>query len=164
MTDDRDDKDRPLRDDIRELGRLLGDAIREQEGDDTFGLVEQTRQAAVRFARDGRAEDRAVLHALLDGLPPRVMLSVVRAFAYFLQLANIAEDTHRARRRRAHAREGSPPRQGSLAFAIDAVRRALGRDEVAFARLREFFAQGLVMPVLTAHPTEVQRQSTQVAM
>jgi phosphoenolpyruvate carboxylase len=160
----RDEKDEPLRDDIRLLGRLLGDAVREQEGEAVFQVVEQTRRAAIRFAREGKAEDRAALHALLDTLPPDTMLSVVRAFAYFLQLANIAEDTHRARRRRAHERMGSPPREGTLAFALDAVHAALGNDAVARERLAEFFADALISPVLTAHPTEVQRQSTQVAM
>ena len=164
MAINRDDKDLPLRDDIRLLGRLLGDAVREQEGDATFELVEQTRKAAIRFAREGRAEDRARLHDLLDQLPPATMLSVVRAFAYFLQLSNIAEDTHRARRRRAHEAMGSPAREGTLAFAIDAVRRAIGDDVHARERLQQFFAEALVVPVLTAHPTEVQRQSTQVAL
>ncbi len=160
----RDEKDEPLREDIRLLGRLLGDAVREQEGDEVFQVVEQTRRAAIRFAREGKAEDRAALHELLDALPPDTMLSVVRAFAYFLQLANIAEDTHRARRRRAHERLGSPAREGTLAFAIDAVRRDIGDDREAQARLAAFFAEAFVSPVLTAHPTEVQRQSTQVAM
>ncbi len=164
MLRDRNDKDLPLREDIRLLGRLLGDAVRDQEGDAVFELVEQTRQAAVRFAREGHDQDRARLHELLDTLPPPVMLSVVRAFAYFLQFANIAEDTHRARRRRVHEMEGSPPREGTLAFAIDAVRAAIGNDADACARLQAFFADALVVPVLTAHPTEVQRQSTQVAM
>ena len=164
MASDRNDKDLPLREDIRLLGRLLGDAVRDQEGEAVFELVEQTRQAAVRFAREGQAEDRARLHTLLDTLPPPVMLSVVRAFAYFLQFANIAEDTHRARRRRVHEMEGSPPREGTLAFALDAVRHAIGNDPEATERLRAFFADALVVPVLTAHPTEVQRQSTQVAM
>ncbi|MBY0491704.1 MAG: phosphoenolpyruvate carboxylase [Gemmatimonadaceae bacterium] len=160
----RDEKDQPLREDIRLLGRLLGDAVREQEGDAVFQVVEQTRRAAIRFAREGKAEDRAALHELLDALPPDTMLSVVRAFAYFLQLANIAEDTHRGRRRRAHERMGSPPREGTLAFALDAVRQAIGSDDAAQERLTEFFAEAFVSPVLTAHPTEVQRQSTQVAM
>jgi phosphoenolpyruvate carboxylase len=160
----RDEKDQPLRDDIRLLGRLLGDAVREQEGAAVFEVVEQTRRAAIRFAREGKGEDRAALHELLDALPPDTMLSVVRAFAYFLQLANIAEDTHRARRRRAHERMGSPSREGTLAFALDAVREAIGDDAVARERLTTFFAEAFVSPVLTAHPTEVQRQSTQVAM
>ncbi len=160
------DKDRPLRDDIRLLGRLLGDTLRDQEGQATYDLVETVRQTAVRFAREGKSEDRAALNALLNDLPRETMLSVVRAFAYFLQLANIAEDTHHVRRRRAHDLAGSPPRAGSLPYAIDAaVRRAtVANDAAPDEQLAAFFAHALVSPVLTAHPTEVQRQSTQRAM
>jgi len=158
------DKDRPLRDDIRLLGRVLGDTLREQEGDTIFELVETVRQTAVRFARNGQAEDRAALHALLDDLPRDTALSVVRAFAYFLQLANIAEDTHVIRRRRAHELMGSPPRGGSLRFAIEQLCAQSVSDDVAAHRLQEFFATAVVSPVLTAHPTEVQRQSTQHAL
>ncbi len=160
------DKDRPLRDDIRRLGRLLGDTLREQEGAATFELVETVRQTAVRFAREGKAEDRDALHHLLDDLPRDTMVSVVRAFAYFLQLANIAEDAHHMRRRRAHEMADSPPRAGSLSYALDAIIRQ-GADSDATTveeRLDDFFRHALVSPVLTAHPTEVQRQSTQRAL
>ena len=155
------EKDLPLREDIRLLGRVLGDTLREQEGDAIFQLVESVRQTAVRFARDGSPDDRAALHRLLDGLPPEDMHRVVRAFAHFLQLANIAEDTHRSRRRRAHEIIGSQARKGALAFSLDAVVSEV-RD--AAAQLEAFFASALVSPVLTAHPTEVQRQSTQLAL
>lgn len=158
------DKDRPLREDIRLLGRLLGDTLREQEGDSAFQLVETVRQTAVRFAREGKHEDREAISRLLDDLPRHTMLSVVRAFAYFLQLANIAEDTHHIRRRRAHDLAGSPPREGSLPFALDAVMRDQAHNGQAAERLQEFFAEALVSPVLTAHPTEVQRQSIQHAL
>ncbi|MCC6241728.1 MAG: phosphoenolpyruvate carboxylase [Gemmatimonadaceae bacterium] len=156
------DKDRPLRDDIRLLGRILGDTLRDQEGEPTFALVETVRQAAVRFAREGKREDREEIDRLLGDLPRETMLSVVRAFAYFLQLANIAEDTHHIRRRRAHALAGSPPREGSLALAFDAVARELAGNSAE--RLHAFFTNALVVPVLTAHPTEVQRQSIQHAL
>ena len=155
------EKDLPLRDDIRLLGRVLGDTLREQEGDAIFQLVESVRQTAVRFAREGSPDDRAELHRLLDGLPPEDMHRVVRAFAYFLQLANIAEDTHRSRRRREHEMMGSAPREGSFAFSLDAVVREIPD---AAERIEAFFATALVSPVLTAHPTEVQRQSTQHAL
>ena len=69
-------KDIPLRDDIRLLGRILGDAIRDQEGVATFELVENVRQTAVRFAREGKSEDRAALNHLLNDLPRDTMLSV----------------------------------------------------------------------------------------
>ncbi len=156
------DTDRPLREDIRLLGRLLGDTLREQEGHDAFDLVETVRKTAIRFARDGREEDRAALQNLLEDLPRERILSVVRAFAYFLQLANIAEDAHHIRRRRAHDVMGSPPRAGSLAYALDSVAREPEAAVVPTVdRVAEFFAHALVSPVLTAHPTEVLRQSTQ---
>jgi phosphoenolpyruvate carboxylase len=148
-------KDEPLRNDIRLLGRILGDTVREQEGDSVFDIVERVRQTAVRFARDGDPAARAELAELLDPLPRDTTQSVVRAFSYFLQLANIAEDEHHIRRRRAHDLVGSPPREGSLIFALDSLSTA-GVSPEAIA---DFFAHAVVAPVLTAHPTEVQRQS-----
>ena len=148
-------KDEPLRHDIRLLGRLLGDTVREQEGEDTFAIVEQVRQTAVRFARDGDPATRSELAALLDPLPRETTQAVVRAFSYFLQLANIAEDEHHVRRRRAHDLAGSPPREGSLTYALD----RLAETGVSPEMVGDFFAHALVAPVLTAHPTEVQRQS-----
>lgn len=157
MTDSMPDshKDEPLRHDIRLLGRLLGDTVRDQEGDAVYAIVEEVRQTAVRFARDGDPASRDQLAALLDPLPRDTTQAVVRAFSYFLQLANIAEDEHHIRRRRAHDLAGSPPREGSLVFALDALSTA----KVSPEALADFFAHALVAPVLTAHPTEVQRQS-----
>ncbi|WP_306603387.1 phosphoenolpyruvate carboxylase [Azonexus sp.] len=148
-------KDEPLRNDIRLLGRLLGDTVRDQEGDSVFDIVEKVRQTAIRFARDGDPASRDELAALLDPLPRDTTQTVVRAFSYFLQLANIAEDEHHIRRRRAHDLAGSPPREGSLVFALDALSTA----KVSPEAIADFFAHALVAPVLTAHPTEVQRQS-----
>ncbi|MDP3539528.1 MAG: phosphoenolpyruvate carboxylase [Azonexus sp.] len=148
-------KDEPLRNDIRLLGRVLGDTVREQEGDSVFELVERVRQTAVSFARNGDPAARAELAALLDPLSRDTTQAVVRAFSYFLQLANIAEDEHHIRRRRAHDLAGSPPREGSLVFALDTLSTAAVTPET----VADFFAHALVAPVLTAHPTEVQRQS-----
>ena len=148
-------KDEPLRNDIRLLGRILGDTVREQEGEAIFDIIERVRQTAVRFARDGDPAARNELAALLDPLPRDTTQAVVRAFSYFLQLANIAEDEHHIRRRRAHDLAGSPPREGSLVFALDALASAAVSPEA----IADFFAHALVAPVLTAHPTEVQRQS-----
>ncbi len=148
-------KDEPLRDDIRLLGRILGDTVREQEGEAVFDIVERVRQTAIRFARSGDPSSRDELAALLDPLPRDTTQAVVRAFSYFLQLANIAEDEHHIRRRRAHDLVGSPPREGSLVFALDALCTAAVSPEA----IGDFFAHALVAPVLTAHPTEVQRQS-----
>ena len=148
-------KEEPLRNDIRLLGRMLGDTVREQEGDAIFDIVERVRQTAIRFARSGDPATRDELAALLDPLPRDSTQAVVRAFSYFLQLTNIAEDEHHIRRRRAHDLAGSPPREGSLAHALDALDGA----QVSAETIGDFFAHALVAPVLTAHPTEVQRQS-----
>jgi phosphoenolpyruvate carboxylase len=150
------DKDLPLREDIRLLGRILGDTVREQEGEEVFELVEQIRQASIRFHRHNEPAARRELEATLDSLSADQTLTIVRAYSYFSHLANIAEDQHHIRRNRAHAIAGSGPRPGSLAYAFQRTRE-MGVEPKA---LREFFDRALVSPVLTAHPTEVRRKST----
>ena len=154
-TDD-SDKDVPLRDDIRLLGRILGDTVREQEGEEVFELVEQIRRASIRFHRDNEIAARRELEATLDSLSADQTLAIVRAYSYFSHLANIAEDQHHIRRNRAHAIAGSAPRPGSLAYTFQRTRE-MGVEPSA---LGEFFDRALVSPVLTAHPTEVRRKST----
>jgi phosphoenolpyruvate carboxylase len=149
------DKDQPLREDIRLLGRLLGDTLREQEGGSTFELIEQIRQLAIRFRRDGDEQARSELAGVLDVLSPAASVAVIRAFTYFSQLANIAEDLDHNRRRRLHQLSGSPAQEGSLALALARAGEA-GHGAGAVA---EFFRDALMSPVLTAHPTEVQRKS-----
>ena len=149
------DKDAPLRDDIRLLGRLLGDTVREQEGADVFERVEQIRQLALRIHRDDDRAARSEMDAVLGGLPRERTNMVVRAFSYFSHLANIAEDQHHIRRSRTYARAGAAPREGSLAHSLARAQQA----GIGPGRLAEFFAGAQVRPVLTAHPTEVQRKS-----
>jgi phosphoenolpyruvate carboxylase len=149
------DKNHPLREDIRLLGRMLGDTIREQEGDRIFDLVELTRQNSIAFQRDGDAKAKKQLESVLNDLDADDTIAVIRAYSYFSLLANIAEDQHHIRRRRAHDLAGSRPREGSVALAIE---RALDSD-IPIPKLVSFFSDALVVPVLTAHPTEVQRKS-----
>jgi phosphoenolpyruvate carboxylase len=148
-------KDIPLRDDIRLLGRILGDTLREQEGEETYALIENVRRTAVRFRKTQDDRDRAQLEDVLDTLSPDGTLAVVRAFSYFSQLSNIAEDLHHNRRRRAHLKAGSPPQEGSVQLALDHVKE----KNLGTAALQAFFDKAVISPVLTAHPTEVQRKS-----
>ena len=149
------DKDTPLKEDIRLLGRLLGNVLREQEGEAVFHVVETIRQTAVRFRRESDAQSGAELNKLLKKLTRDQTISVVRAFSYFSHLANIAEDQHHNRRRRAHLLAGSAPQQGSIAYALSKLDSA----GVSGTAVRSFFKEALISPVLTAHPTEVQRKS-----
>jgi len=152
---DPSDKEAPLREDIRLLGRVLGDTIRAQEGEAVFDLVETIRQTAIRFHRKD-ATARARLDTILKGLSRDQSTLIIRAFSYFSHLANIAEDQHHIRRARSHAIAGSAPREGAVVLALDRVRKA----GIARAEVEGFFADAFVCPVLTAHPTEVQRKST----
>jgi phosphoenolpyruvate carboxylase len=149
-------KDEALYDDIRLLGRVLGDVIREQAGDDVFELVERIRREAMSARRESTTDaspfDPAVELARVD--TPDA-LHVIRAFSWFSLLANIAEDVHHARRGRLRRSDGELGRAGSLVAALDRVSTAgLGREAVMDA-----LADLSVSPVLTAHPTEVRRKT-----
>ncbi|RZI76450.1 MAG: phosphoenolpyruvate carboxylase [Variovorax sp.] len=146
--------DQPLIDDIRLLGRILGDVIREQEGEPTYALVEKIRTLSVAFRRDAdHGADRA-LKNLLKGLSAAETVRVIRAFTYFSHLANLAEDRHQIRRRTDIDRAGESV-DGSLHTALARIRKA----GIAPATVAETLAHSYVSPVLTAHPTEVQRKS-----
>ncbi|SNR40447.1 phosphoenolpyruvate carboxylase [Blastococcus mobilis] len=145
--------DAPLRDDIRLLGRVLGEVIGSQAGQDVLDLVESTRVEAFKIRRSEM--DRAELAQRLSSLDIRSSNHVIRAFSHFSVLANLAEDIHHERRRRFHRREGSPPQAGSLAATMALLDQAdLEADVVA----RELTG-ALVCPVVTAHPTEVRRRT-----
>ncbi|MBP6042872.1 MAG: phosphoenolpyruvate carboxylase, partial [Comamonas sp.] len=148
------DKDKPLQEDIRLLGRILGDIIREQEGAPVFTLIEQVRQLSVGFRRDHDPEADRQLKALLTSLSTGQTVSVIRAFTYFSHLANLAEDRHHLRRRAIYERAGSA-QEGSIDVAFARLQKAgITPDTIAHT-----LAKAYVAPVLTAHPTEVQRQS-----
>jgi len=149
------EKARLLRDDIRLLGRILGETVQEQEGEAVYGVIERIRQASVRFSKIQDVDAGAELAASLDGLAPDLSNAVVRAFTSFLQLANLAEDQHHIRSNREESRIGAPPREGSLAFTLDRLEEAGVPPEA----LRACLDRALVHPVLTAHPTEVHRKS-----
>ena len=144
----------PLTDDIRLLGRILGDIIREQEGKSVYDLVEQVRKLSVSFHRDANQKANQELTKLLKGLSSDDAMKVLRAFTYFSHLANLAEDRHHIRRRVAYERIGSY-QDGSIPVAMKKL-HAAGVTSKAISKMLE---ESLISPVLTAHPTEVQRTS-----
>src|SRR6266700_4372963 len=145
-----------LREDIRLLGRILGDTVRDQEGADVFDLVERIRQTSIRFHRDDDRPARRELETILDSMSISETVRIVRAFSYFSHLANIAEDQNNIRQMRARLSVAGSPRPGTLTQTLAHAREA----GFSAADLRGFFKQALVGPVLTAHPTEVRRKST----
>ena len=148
------EKNRPLVDDIRLLGRILGDVIREQEGRAAFDLVERIRQLSVAYRLKSDAQAGRALDRLLKNLSGDQTVSVIRAFSYFSHLANIAEDRHHVRRRDHHERQGHL-QEGSLAMTFERLAGA----GIRAADIANTLAHAHISPVLTAHPTEVQRKS-----
>ena len=144
----------PLTDDIRLLGKILGDIVREHEGDAVYNLVEQVRKLSVAFHRDANQKANQELTKLLKGLSSEAAMKVLRAFTYFSHLANLAEDRHYIRRRVAYERMGSH-QDGSIPVAMKKL-HAAGITSKAISQMLE---GSLISPVLTAHPTEVQRTS-----
>ena len=144
----------PLRDDIRLLGGLLGDTLREHEGDTLFEAVEWVR-ARSKSARCGSAEDFRALERFLKQLPVAEALPIARAFAHFLTLANIAEQHHRIRRRREYQRAPSRPQRASFTEAFAQLRSQGVSAEALFAQVCDLELE----LVLTAHPTEVVRRT-----
>jgi phosphoenolpyruvate carboxylase len=149
-------KDVPLRYDTRLLGRILGETVRDQEGDATFELVEHIRRIGVLFHRDADEAARQELQVTMSGLPTDQAIRIIRAFGHFSHLANIAEDQHQIRRMRAYDIAKAPPPPGMMAYALGRAAKA----GVSRERLQAFFGRALCSAVLTAHPTEIRRKSS----
>jgi phosphoenolpyruvate carboxylase len=156
-------KEAPLRRDVRSLGMLLGEVLREQAGEDLYAHVEALRQGTIR-RRDSEArgnQEEAARHGataleLVHSLPVDRAILLTRAFAFYFELINLAETNHRKRRRLALQLSGQAGYQrGSLAGTLhEMCRVGISADE-AMGWLRRI----LIVPVFTAHPTEVARRS-----
>lgn len=143
----------PMREDIRLLGAILGDTVRDQNGDTVFDLVERARVESFRVRRS--EIDRAELAGLFRDIDVHQAIPVIRAFTHFALLANVAEDIHRERRRAVHEAAGEPPQDSSLA----ATYRKLDDARLDAAAVADALTGALVSPVITAHPTETRRRT-----
>ncbi|MDT5138025.1 MAG: phosphoenolpyruvate carboxylase [Mycobacterium sp.] len=143
----------PMRADIRLLGAILGDTVREHNGEEVFDLVERARVESFRVRRS--EIDRAEISRMFDGIDIHQAIPVIRAFTHFALLANVAEDIHRERRRSIHVAAGEPPQDSSLAATYVKLESA----ELDSATIAEALIGALVAPVITAHPTETRRRT-----
>ena len=156
-------KEAPLRRDVRSLGTLLGEVLREQAGEELFGHVETLRQGTIR-RRDAEGRDReeeAAQHAaralkIIHSLPVEQAILLTRAFAFYFELINLAETNHRKRRRLAlQLTDEAKGQRGSLAGTLCEMRRVGISADEAMDWLRRI----LIVPVFTAHPTEIARRT-----
>ena len=165
-SDDPHDKELPLRRDVRSLGKLLGEAIREQAGQAIYDLEEQLRQAAIQQhgtgkgpeeEPDGQLPERPLLQeavSVITSLSETESYQITKAFASFFELTNLAENIHRKRRSRAHLVVGDPEKPGRLRATLIRMRDS-GIDAAAALH---WLQRVEVVPVFTAHPTEVARR------
>ncbi len=149
-----EEKDQSLRDDVRTLGAMVGELIREQNGDELFEMVENARLRAIR-RREGNEKPGEELSALLNDLEPATALQLVRGFSTYFQMVNTAEKVHRIRRRRDYLRDVAIYQPGGLEDSLIKL-KAAGLDVEALQKLLDSMS---IEPVFTAHPTESTRRT-----
>ncbi len=159
-------KEQPLRRDVRSLGRLLGAVIREQAGLETFHAEEQLRQLAIRHREQelemqrnssGSAADEALLDemaALIEGMDIDEAHRIVKAFAAFFELTNLAEANHRRRRNRAARLKDHGEKPGLMRATL----RRMKESGISLQQALDWLSRVEAVPVFTAHPTEVARR------
>ncbi len=151
LTSDAELKEAPLRRDVRNLGRILGDVIKEQSGLAVFESVEHLRSYSI----EQREKGLPAHHGAVDSLAPRQALLLTRAFSIYFELVNLAETNHRKRRRRAGQVIDTEPQAGTMRGTFRRMREAgFSADQVL-----QQLAKIQVTPVFTAHPTEIARRT-----
>jgi phosphoenolpyruvate carboxylase len=149
-------KDSALREDVHELGALIGEALRDQGGGELFNLVEGDRLAAIRRREAGSAQaGGAELQQRTMNRSAAAATDLTRAFSIWFQAVNTAEKVHRVRRRRQYLNDSSTSQPGGIA---DCIAR-LQRDGVTLAQALELIASMSLEPVFTGHPTESTRRT-----
>lgn len=160
-------KEAPLRRDVRSLGRLLGETLKEQAGEALFAAVEEIRQLAIEYRETSQyaspnqpAEHQHQLMQrvalMVAGMDLMEAYRMTKAFAIYFELINLAETNHRKRRRRAaQLYPDLPPQPGTIRGTLRRMHDSGLNKEAAIELLRQIE----VIPVFTAHPTEVARRT-----
>ena len=146
------DKDKPLSEDVRVLGALVGKVLEEQQGAEFLQLVEAVRLAAIQ-RRESDTKASAELHELLTGMGVDVAGRLVRAFTTYFQVVNLAEKVHRIRRRREYLRRGIKAQPGGLLAVMQEL------EAYPFDEVMQVLNRLTIEPVMTAHPTESTRRT-----
>jgi len=149
-----EDKDQPLRDDVRTLGGLVGELLKEQGGDELYDFVETARLQSIR-RREGNEKPGEELASLFQSLDLGFTLAVIRSFSTYFQMVNTAEKVHRIRRRREYLQEAGQYQPGGLEETLVKL-QAAGLDLAALQQLLDSIR---IEPVFTAHPTEPTRRT-----
>jgi phosphoenolpyruvate carboxylase len=157
-------KEAPLRRDVRSLGVLLGRVLREQAGDELYGSVEQLRQSAIRRREaQGRSGEADELTQSAVAAVSRITVDqayrLSRAFAFYFELINLAETNHRKRRRLSLQISGGEAKREAQRGELRGTLRAMREAGISAEKAMQWLSRILVVPVFTAHPTEIARRT-----
>jgi len=148
-------KDLGLRENVHELGQMVGELLRQQRGDAFFDLVEGDRVAAIRRREGEPHADAGELELRTRGRSPAAATDLTRAFSIWFQAVNTAEQVHRVRRRRQYLNDRATAQPGGI---TDSIAR-LQREGLSLAETLDLIASMSIEPVFTAHPTESTRRT-----
>ncbi|WP_265112184.1 phosphoenolpyruvate carboxylase [Halosolutus halophilus] len=141
---------RGVRQDVRELGALLGEVLEDQTSRRSFETVESCRRAAIDYRAD-ELESREPLITELEGLSPHEQRIVARAFTTYFELINLAEERERVRSLRTESHEGT------LEDSLETAAAELAETDIE--TVRQILDDVLIEPTFTAHPTEARRKT-----
>lgn len=145
-----------LRREVSFLGKLLGEVLVQQCGHETFRTVETIRERSKLLRSDFKDHQFSEYMNVIRHLEPEMRHNVIRAFAVYFQLVNIAEQNHRIRRKKEYDRtRGQMIQQGS----IESVVKKFHDDQVGEAEIQHVLSQISLQLVMTAHPTEASRRT-----
>ena len=153
-------RDKTLRSRVRLMGNMLGEVVASQSGDEVLHNIERLRKGFIRLRKDPDPNRLARLKKLIDRLPPHLLRPIIRAFATYFQLVNIAEESFQHRQRRRVASSGKALWEGSFDHCI----RDLHQRGVTPDQLQDLLDEVRYMPVFTAHPTESKRRAILVQL
>lgn len=148
------DKNGPLRTDVKQLGHILGNTLIEQSGELLFALEEKIRRICKASRQHFDEENIQQLRQELQTLPPETLIELSKAFGIYFQLVNTAEQNHRIRRKRHYAME-----ETVIKYSLEHLVQGLKNKNITSQSLQNLLDRLDIMPVLTAHPTHIMRQT-----
>lgn len=148
------DKNAPLRADVKQLGHILGNTLVEQVGPALFQLEEEIRQTCKTSRHSFDAQAIRKLRASLAQQTPETLIELAKAFGFYFQLVNTAEQNHRIRRKRHYALS-----ETVIKYSLEHLVQTLVSENISEQTLQQLLADLSIMPVLTAHPTHIMRHT-----
>ncbi|MBZ0188865.1 MAG: phosphoenolpyruvate carboxylase, partial [Candidatus Obscuribacterales bacterium] len=158
-------RNKPLRDDVRSLGFMLGETIARLEGEETFKLVEEIRSLSKSLHRPGESkqsdidESQRKLAELTAKVDLETARKLIKAFLIYFDLINMAEQNHRLRRR---AQKEYDTIDSFQRGSLEALFKKIDVDELQAEDLHKTIANLDIQVVFTAHPTEITRRTVLV--